>query len=449
MSYTSLRRTRRHSSADILAKYVTTGRSTHMSYAVMHMQKLKAGAMRGIENHNERLRKSHTNPDIEYEKSFLNEDLTPDDSRTYYRRVKERIDELHLAKTVRKDAVVCTGFICTSDSEYFQNLSETETDRFFIASLAFLQNRYGKENVIAATVHHDEKTPHLHAYIVPVTKDGRLSAKEIFTPRELRGLQTDYHATMNAAGFKLERGQAAEDTGRKHLSTQELKRETGGLQKTLEAAKAAPPIPAKKKAFSDDVVVSAADWNRMQDTYKAALEFLAISQKFEGMKEEVERLDGVLIEKSKEIEQKSEELNELDDLLSESIQERISVHSSMDKEKQAWIRTQERESVKTYGIGYKELRASLVSQKKDKEELSKEITAGRAKLEQLRQEIAGMVAEMQSLKLQAEELPHEMVLDRRVKFLEKRLGGFLKSAPEIQKRYDAFVKSLKEIERER
>ena len=39
----------------------------------------------------------------------------------------------------------------------------------------------GIENVINATVHMDEATPHMHLGIVPVTEDGRLSAKDIFT----------------------------------------------------------------------------------------------------------------------------------------------------------------------------------------------------------------------------------------------------------------------------
>ena len=86
-----------------------------MSYAVIHMQKLKAGGIRGIENHNERLKTSRTNPDIDYERSHLNKDLLAKDERTYYMRIKERIEELNLSKAIRKDAVMACGFICTSD----------------------------------------------------------------------------------------------------------------------------------------------------------------------------------------------------------------------------------------------------------------------------------------------------------------------------------------------
>jgi len=195
-----------------------------MSYAVIHMQKLKASGVRGIENHNERLRTSRTNPDIDYEKSHLNKDLLQKDERSYYMRIKERIEELNLSKAIRKDAVVACGFICTSDQAYFEKLSQVDKDRFFQASYDFLKERYGERNVVSSKVHYDETTPHLHCYIVPVTKDGRLSAKSIFTPKELRSLQDDYHRCMKEHGFDLQRGNL--DSDRKHLDVEEFKLKT-------------------------------------------------------------------------------------------------------------------------------------------------------------------------------------------------------------------------------
>nr|APG79827.1 putative plasmid recombination enzyme [uncultured bacterium] len=195
-----------------------------MSYAVIHMQKLKAGGIRGIENHNERLKTSRTNPDIDYERSHLNKDLLAKDERTYYMRIKERIEELNLSKAIRKDAVVACGFICTSDQAYFEGLFQAEKDRFFQASHDFLKERYGERNVISSKVHYDETTPHLHCYIVPVTSDNRLSAKSIFTPKELRGLQDDYHRHMREHGFDLQRGNP--DSERKHLDVEEYKIKT-------------------------------------------------------------------------------------------------------------------------------------------------------------------------------------------------------------------------------
>lgn len=198
--------------------------SDKMSYAVIHMQKIKMGGTRGIQNHNERLKESHTNPDIDYSKTHLNKDLHQKDlEKTYYNRIRDRIKELDLPKAVRKDAVTMCGFICTSDREYFDKLTQSEQDRFFKESYEFLKNRYGEKNIVASTVHYDEKTPHLHYYIVPVTSDRRLSAKNIFTRTELKRLQTEYPQHMQSKGFELERGITSE---RKHLDTQEFKLQT-------------------------------------------------------------------------------------------------------------------------------------------------------------------------------------------------------------------------------
>ena len=192
-----------------------------MSYAILHMQKYKIGTVRGIQNHNDRLKISRTNPDIDYEKSKLNKKLDnqPED-KTFYKRIHDRIKELNLPKAVRKDAVVMCSFICTSDKTFFNKLSHDQKDRFFQESYDFLKERYSERNVIAATVHYDEKTPHMHFYFVPATPDGRLSAKSIFTPTKLTQLQTEYHQHMVKAGFDLERGISSD---KKHLSVQEFK----------------------------------------------------------------------------------------------------------------------------------------------------------------------------------------------------------------------------------
>jgi Chromosome segregation ATPases len=195
-----------------------------MSYAVIHMQKIKMGGVRGIQNHNERIKESHTNPDIDYSKSSQNKiiDNQPDD-KTYYNRIRDRIKDLDLPKAVRKDAVTMCGFICTSDKAFFEKMTPEQQDQFFQESYNFLKERYGEKNIVAATVHLDETTPHMHYYMVPVTTDGRLSAKDIFTKTELQRLQTEYHRHMKSEGFDLDRGVSSD---RKHLDVQEFKLET-------------------------------------------------------------------------------------------------------------------------------------------------------------------------------------------------------------------------------
>lgn len=301
-----------------------------MSYAVIHMQKFKTGGIRGINNHNERLKESKTNPDIDPTKTHLNKDLHGEDDRTYYMRVKDRIAELDLPKAVRKDAVTMCGFVATSDKEFFDKLPQSEQDRFFKESHDFLKNRYGEKNIVASKVHYDETTPHLHCYIVPVTEDGRLSAKNVFTRSELRKLQTEYHKHMNDKGFELERGLNS-DGKRKHLDTQEFKLETrkkeiekseieldkvsDKLQGKLEAHRDAfsslnylEHVEAKPSFTGSKMTISKRDYNEIMSMAKKGLHD---SSKVNMLEREINNQKHDLNEYKRVVNQKNNKINDL------------------------------------------------------------------------------------------------------------------------------------------
>lgn len=160
-----------------------------MSYGIVRVQKMTKGAIQGISNHDTRAKESKTNPDIDYEKSKQNYNLS-ENTLTYHQKIKERISELPLKKAVRKDAIVMAQVLVTSDKSFFDGISQEKQKEFFQDSYNFLAERYGKENIVSAIVHMDEKTPHMHFNFIPVTEDSRLSAKEILTPKTL-GKQHD------------------------------------------------------------------------------------------------------------------------------------------------------------------------------------------------------------------------------------------------------------------
>ena len=140
-----------------------------MSTLVLHMDKFKKDAVRGIQSHNRRERESHSNPDIDYSRSAGNYELHESASASYPQAIQNRIDDLLLVKAVRKDAVHMCGLVVSSDKAFFDTLNAEETRRFFEESAAFLTDFVGRENVISAMVHMDEKTPHMHFLHVPVT----------------------------------------------------------------------------------------------------------------------------------------------------------------------------------------------------------------------------------------------------------------------------------------
>ncbi len=197
-----------------------------MSLLVLHMDKFKKDAIRGIQSHNRRERESHSNPDIDYSRSVGNYDLCTNPASNYGEAIQNRIDDLLMVKAVRKDAVHMCGLIVSSDKEFFDKLNADETRRFFEEAAKYLTEFAGRENVISAIVHLDEKTPHMHFLHVPVTPDGRLCAKDIYTKTALKKLQDELPKHLQKCGFQIERGVEQEKgAAKKHLDTREFKQQ--------------------------------------------------------------------------------------------------------------------------------------------------------------------------------------------------------------------------------
>ena len=205
-----------------------------MSYLVLHMDKFKKDAIRGIQSHNRRERESHSNPDIDYSRSTGNYDLCETPSSSYAEAIQNRIDDLLMVKAVRKDAVHLCGLIVSSDKSFFTRIGKDETRRFFVEAAAYLTEFVGKENVISAMVHMDEKTPHMHFLHVPVTPDGRLSANSIYTRSSLKKLQTDLPSYLQSRGFEIQRGvEQKPGSAKKHLDTREFKQQQEALNNLI------------------------------------------------------------------------------------------------------------------------------------------------------------------------------------------------------------------------
>lgn len=197
-----------------------------MSYLVLHMDKFKKEAVRGIQSHNRRERESHSNPDIDYQRSCGNYELHDKAATNYAQAIQRRIDDLQLIKAVRKDAVHMCGIIVTSDSAFFKSLSPEESRRFFEESKAFLTDFVGAENIISAMVHMDEKTPHMHFLHVPVTRERRLNANKMYTRQSLKKLQSDLPLHLQRCGFAIQRGvEQKPGATRKYLDTREYKQQ--------------------------------------------------------------------------------------------------------------------------------------------------------------------------------------------------------------------------------
>jgi hypothetical protein len=156
---------------------------------------------------------------------------------------------------VRKDAVHLCGVIVSSDVGFFKNLSPEETRRFFEAAKERLTAFVGEENVISATVHMDEKTPHMHFLHVPVTKDGRLNANAIYTRESLKFLQDYMPQHLQSKGFDIQRGgEQGPGSKKKHLTTNEFKQQQRALDSLKKDVQAVNAKLNKKKQQESELL---------------------------------------------------------------------------------------------------------------------------------------------------------------------------------------------------
>ena len=203
------------------------------------MEKYHKQDVAPIEKENERNENYKSdNPQIDNERTKNNYRFTPYFGKTYTEFINGRIKELGLSP--RKDAVVMNSFVLGSDKQSFDGLSKVEQYNFFSDCYKFFAERYGKENIIAAVVHNDETTPHMHLNLMPVTKDSRLCSKQLFDKPQLQQLQTDFYESVGKR-WGLQRGK--EGSQKKHLSTAEYK-----AKKIIEQADA---IREENQVYSD------------------------------------------------------------------------------------------------------------------------------------------------------------------------------------------------------
>ena len=195
-----------------------------MAYAILRFAKHKGGASKALSAHHERTKEFYaSNPDIDKSRTVQNYHLIAP-RWSYEQEIRHRFRMAGCR--VRKDSVKFVDTLVTVSPE-FAKAHDAEMAEYFNRAFEFLKERVGEENIISAVVHMDEKTPHMHLCFVPLTKDKRLSAKEILgNKKAMIRWQDDFYACMSERWPELERGTPAVETKRRHLTPQWYKRVT-------------------------------------------------------------------------------------------------------------------------------------------------------------------------------------------------------------------------------
>ena len=219
-------------------------------YAIMRFAKYKGPEISNIEAHNERTKEKYaSNPDIDCSRSKYNFHLIEPAGR--YRAEAESQIQAAGCRT-RTDSVRVVEAMFTATPEFFKGKKLPEVRRYFEESLRFFEQHQSRKTIISAVVHMDEKTPHMHLSFVPLTTDGRLSAKEIVgNKKKLTWWQDKFWEHMVQKYPDLERGESASQTGRDHIPPRifkEMTRLNKQRQKLDELLTGIGPLNGKKRA---------------------------------------------------------------------------------------------------------------------------------------------------------------------------------------------------------
>jgi hypothetical protein len=170
-----------------------------MNFAIIRTQKLKSiSAVVGSARHTFR---EIPTPNADKERTHLNKTEGAQSSLALARLVNARLP----AKR-RRDAVICIEYLITASPEWWKSTPVRQQNEYLKASINWLKARHGAENVVCLNVQLDETSPHLVAYIVPLTTDGRLSARDFLGgPAKMIAMQTEF-AKVVGAPFGLQRG---------------------------------------------------------------------------------------------------------------------------------------------------------------------------------------------------------------------------------------------------
>ena len=167
--------------------------ATHLSISVHKSKSTSANQ----QHHTERFdaKHKHTNESIDPSKSDQNINLRPDLQGSYNQRFNKIMDE-HYTGRRKKDGTPWLASGKNASIKLLQisvNIGEVDDDGKPITKMSddelvklykddiypMLEEEYGRENIVGAAIHLDESKPHLHIDVVPLTEDGRLSAKEV------------------------------------------------------------------------------------------------------------------------------------------------------------------------------------------------------------------------------------------------------------------------------
>ena len=223
-----------------------------MGFVVLHMEKAH-GSDSGTTAHIERfIIPKNADPT----RTHLNRRLIeyPDGIKDRSAAIQQRLEEAGLTRKIGSNQVRAIRINVSGTHEDMERIErEGRLDEWCADNLKYFADTFGKENIVAAHLHRDEETPHIHVTLVPIVKGERkrrkreeqtkkryrkkptdtvrLCADDIMTRLRLKSYQDTYAVAM--AKYGLQRG--IDGSKARHKSTQQYYRDIQKLADSLKA----------------------------------------------------------------------------------------------------------------------------------------------------------------------------------------------------------------------
>lgn len=168
-----------------------------MGNQIIRVARYTRGSINSIGREEYRHKYNHKNTSIDEARSHLNITLGNRNRMTLYQLWKTHIEHHGLNYAGKKNQVAMEQIVITASPDFFKQLGWdkdvarewNKTDipkgiyQYFNDSLKFLQEYIGKENLLSATLHFDEETPHLHVDYIPAIS-GKRKRKDVYVKDE-------------------------------------------------------------------------------------------------------------------------------------------------------------------------------------------------------------------------------------------------------------------------
>ena len=306
-----------------------------MSYTVLHLEKAK-GNDSGMSAHIERT--IHPK-NADASRSYLNKEMIayPDGIKNRTSAIQHRLDNAKLKRKIGTNQVRAIRIMLSGTHETMKTIEKNrQLDHWCDDNLKWLKETFGEENLVSAVLHMDEKTPHIHATVIPIVSgerrkakkentdsykkknqnSNRLCADDIMARNKLKHYQNTYATVM--AKYGLRRG--IEGSEAKHISTAEYYRNLHLQNQQLEQEKNIKQSELKsieKNISSKRIVENFANAITGSKTKKVEQENEQIKKEMVCFKNQKEREQGKLQESVLKLENTIEKQNKIFDKIAQ------------------------------------------------------------------------------------------------------------------------------------